>query len=141
MCSSDLAKVSRDEKRARQEVLFRRVLDRAWRMQFYQRLWGRKGIARGDIRGLDDLPKLPMFDKADIVESVRLAPPFGDFPGLDSYDAGQRPPVIFHTTSGTTGKPQPLFFGPKTREVQNLLLGRLYRLQGLRPEEIGRAHV
>jgi len=129
-------KVSRDEKRARQEVLFQRLLDRAWKTAFYRRLWGARGITRQDIRSLDDIAKLPTFDKADIVESIRLAPPFGDFPGLESYAPDVRPPVIFHTTSGTTGKPQPLFFGPKTREVQNLLLGRLYRFQGLRPEDV-----
>jgi phenylacetate-CoA ligase len=123
--------ISRDELFARQDRLFRRMLDRAWKMGFYQRLWGAKGIEPGDIRGLSDLAKLPTFEKSDVVESVRRAPPFGDFAGLDSYPPEDRPPVIFHTTSGTTGKPQPLLFGPKTREVQNLLLGRLYRLQGL----------
>lgn len=130
------AKISRDEKRARQEVLFKRLVDRAARMEFYRRIWGAKGIERGDIRSLDDLAKLPMFDKADIVESVRRKPPFGDFAGLDSYAAHDRPPVIFHTTSGTTGKPQPLLFGPKSREVQNILLGRLYQFQGLRADDV-----
>lgn len=130
------AKISRDEKRARQEVLFKRLVDRAARMEFYRRIWGAKGIERGDIRSLDDLPKLPMFDKADIVESVRRKPPFGDFAGLDSYAPHDRPPVIFHTTSGTTGKPQPLLFGPKSREVQNILLGRLYQFQGLREDDV-----
>jgi phenylacetate-CoA ligase len=128
--------ISRDEKRARQEVLFERLIERASKTRFYKRLWDAKGIERGDIQSLDDLPKLPMFDKADIVESIKRNPPFGDFSGLDSYAASERPPVIFHTTSGTTGKPQPLLFGPKTREVQNLLLGRLYQFQGLRPDDI-----
>lgn len=78
-----------------------------------------------------------MFGKAEIVESVALAPPFGDFAGFDSYAPGEpRPPAIFHTTSGTTGRPQPLFFGAKTREVQNLLLARVYRFQGLRPDDV-----
>jgi phenylacetate-CoA ligase len=128
--------VSRDEKRARQEVLFERLIDRAAATAFYRRLWGAKGIERGDIKSLDDLPKLPAFDKADIVDSVKRRPPFGDFSGLDSYPPGEAPPVIFHTTSGTTGKPQPLLFGPKTREVQNLLLGRLYQFQGLRADDV-----
>jgi phenylacetate-CoA ligase len=125
------ARQSRDAIRAHQEELFARLMARAWKTAFYQRLWGARGIEPGDIRGLDDLAKLPTFEKSDIVESIRVAPPFGDFSGLDSYPPDQRPPVIFHTTSGTTGKPQPLLFGPKSREVQNLLLGRLYRLQGL----------
>jgi phenylacetate-CoA ligase len=130
------ARRSKDEIRTHQEKLFQRVLARAWRARFYQRLWGDAGIEPGDITGLDDLAKLPTFEKADIVRSVALAAPFGDFAGLDSYPPGDRPPVIFHTTSGTTGRPQPLLFGPKTREVQNLILGRIYRFQGLRPDDV-----
>ncbi|MFZ4603257.1 MAG: phenylacetate--CoA ligase family protein [Caulobacterales bacterium] len=123
--------LSRDELRALQERRFQTLLDRAGRMRFYQTLWRAHGIERGDIRSLDDLSRLPTFGKPEIVASIERAPPFGDFAGLDSYRPGERPPVIFHTTSGTTGKPQPLLFGPKTREVQNLLLGRAYRMQGL----------
>lgn len=130
------ARLSRDEVRARQERAFQRLVDRAAATAFYKRLWGGAGIERGDIRGLEDLPRLPTFGKPEIVESLKIAPPFGDFAGLDSYAPGERPPLIFHTTSGTTGKPQPLMFGPKTREVQNLLLGRLYRFQGLRPDDV-----
>lgn len=123
--------LSRDALRALQERRFKALLDRAGRMRFYRTLWARHGIEPGDIRSLEDLPRLPMFGKAEIVASIARDPPFGDFAGLDSYPPEQRPPVIFHTTSGTTGRPQPLLFGPKTREVQNLLLGRAYRLQGL----------
>jgi phenylacetate-CoA ligase len=123
--------ISRDELRHIQDERFEALLARAWSTSFYRRLWGASGIERGDIRGLDDLSKLPTFGKAQIVESIALHPPFGDFAGLDSYPPDQRPPVIFHTTSGTTGTPQPLLFGPKSREVQNLLLGRLFLMQGL----------
>lgn len=129
-------RLSRDELHARQNRLFLRCVERAWATAFYQRLWGGAGIAKGDIVSLDDLPKLPVFDKNTIMDSIALAPPFGDFAGFEGYAAGERPPVIFHTTSGTTGTPQVLLFGPKSRETQNLLLGRLYRFQGLRPDDI-----
>jgi phenylacetate-CoA ligase len=128
--------ISRDELRARQEVLFARCVDRAWKTAFYRRLWGDAGVKPGDIRSLDDLPSLPSFDKSDIMKSIEIAPPFGDFAGFDSYPEDKRPPVIFHTTSGTTGRPQVLLFGPKSREVQNLLLARLYRWQGLRSGDV-----
>ena len=126
--------VSRDELTAHQNRLFLRCVDRAWKTNFYRRLWGDKGIEPGDIRSLEDLPRLPIFDKSDIMASLDRAPPFGDFAGFEAYE--QRPPVILHTTSGTTGKPQVLLFGPKSREVQNILLARLYRFQGLRPDDI-----
>lgn len=126
-------RMSRDELRARQDRDFRRLMARGWQIPFYRRLWGARGIEPGDIRGLDDIEKLPVYDKADVMDSVAAHPPFGDFAGIDGAD---RPPVIFHTTSGTTGRPQPLLFGPKGREVGNLLVGRMYRWQGLRPEDV-----
>ena len=128
------SKISRDALRAHQEKLFARCVARAWGTAFYRRLWGAAGIKPGDIRSLDDLPNLPMFDKSDIMASLDIAPPFGDFAGFETH--AQRPPVILHTTSGTTGKPQVLLFGPKSREVQALMLGRLYRWQGLRPGDV-----
>ena len=124
------AGMSRDELRALQEARFARVMARGWQIPFYQRLWGAQGIEPGDIRGLDDIAKLPVYDKTDLMASVNAYPPYGDFAGRG--DA----PVIFHTTSGTTGRPQPLLFGPKGREVTNLLVGRMYRWQGLRPQDV-----
>lgn len=121
--------MSRDELRALQDVRFQRMMARGWQIPFYQRLWGAQGIEPGDIRGLDDIVKLPVYDKTDLMASVAAHPPFGDFAGL--ADDATRPPVIFHTTSGTTGRPQPLLFGPKGREVTNLLVGRMYRWQGM----------
>ena len=128
--------ISRDALRDHQNRLFLRCVERAWTTPFYQRLWGNAGIERGDITSLDILPSLPSFDKQDIMDSLAIRPPFGDFSGLDEYPEGQKPPVIMHTTSGTTGTPQVLLFGPKSREAQNLLLGRLYRFQGMRPDDV-----
>jgi phenylacetate-CoA ligase len=126
-------RISRDELRARQDRDFRKLVARGWQIPFYRRLWGARGIEPGDIGGLDDIGKLPVYDKSDLMASVAEHPPFGDFAGIDG---GDRAPVIFHTTSGTTGRPQPLLFGPKGREVGNLLVGRMYRWQGLRPEDV-----
>ena len=121
--------MSRDELRALQEERFARLMRRGWEVPFYRRLWGAKGIEPGDVRSLDDLPTLPVYDKADLMASVAEHPPYGDFAGLG--DPATRPPAILHTTSGTTGRPQPLLFGPKGREITNLLVGRMYRWQGL----------
>ncbi|NKB59912.1 MAG: AMP-binding protein [Alphaproteobacteria bacterium] len=128
--------ISRDELRALQETRFAAVLERAWQIPFYQRHWGGKGIEPGDIGGLNDIAKLPSFDKSDIMRSIEAHPPFGDFHGMELYPPEERPPVIVHTTSGTTGRPQVLLYGPKSREVQNLLVARLYLLQGLRSDDV-----
>jgi len=68
--------------------------------------------------------------------SVEAHPPLGDFHGLESYPKDQRPPMVFQTTSGTTGRPQPLIFGPKSREIQNLLLARSYASQGVSRQDV-----
>ena len=127
---------SRDHLYAQQSQSFLRVMSRAWQVPFYQHLWGREGIEPGDIRSLEDLPKLPLFDKHDLMASIERAPPWGDYHGIDDFAAAKRHNVIMHTTSGTTGRPQIIPFGPRTRTVQNLVLGRLYQLQGLRPEDV-----
>lgn len=126
--------MSRDELRAVQERQFARLMQRGWEIPFYQRLWGAKGIEAGDIRSLDDITRLPVYDKSDLMASIAEHPPFGDFHGMGA--GPDRSPVVFHTTSGTTGRPQALLFGPKGREVCNLLVGRMYRWQGLEPRDI-----
>jgi len=128
--------LSRDALRARQETRFRRVMEFAWRVPFYRRLWGKAGAEPGDIRTLDDLPKLPAYDKADLMASVAEHPPIGDFHGQDCHADGSRPQIILQTTSGTTGTPQPLLFGPRSREVQNRLLARAYALMGMTRDDV-----
>ena len=128
--------MGRDELRALQDDRFRNVMEFAWKVPFYRSLWGARGMEPGDIRSLDDITKLPAYSKSDLMKSVETHPPIGDFHGLEAHPEGRRPPLILQTTSGTTGKPQPLLYGPKSREVQALLLGRLYRLQGLTGNDI-----
>ncbi|ASK88881.1 phenylacetate--CoA ligase family protein [Sphingorhabdus sp. SMR4y] len=122
--------MSRDELYAIQDRQFRKLMRRGWEIPFYQRLWGAQGIEPGDIQGLADITKLPVYDKSDLMASVNDHPPYGDFDGRGDD------PVIFHTTSGTTGRPQPLMFGPKGREVTNLLVGRMYRWMGLGRDDV-----
>ncbi len=129
-------RLSRVELRAVQNRRFLTVMEFAWKVPFYQRLWGAAGITPGDIASLDDITKLPTYSKGDLMASVEAHPPLGDFHGLDSYPPGKRPPLIFQTTSGTTGRPQPLLFGPKSREIQNLLLARFYALMGISRDDV-----
>ncbi|QYU66283.1 hypothetical protein J4558_14940 [Leptolyngbya sp. 15MV] len=126
--------MSRDELFAVQDVQFRRLIERGWQVPFYRRLWGAQGIEPGDIRGLADIGRLPVYDKSDLMASIAECPPYGDFHGMGN--PATRAPTVFHTTSGTTGKPQVLMFGPKGREVGNLLVGRMYRWMGLAPTDV-----
>ncbi len=126
--------MSRDELFAMQDAQFRKLMLRGWEIPFYRRLWGARGIEPGDIAGLADIGKLPTYDKSDLMASIVEHPPYGDFHGMG--DPAKRAPVVFHTTTGTTGKPQVLMFGPKGREVGNLLVGRMYRWMGLESSDV-----
>ena len=128
--------ISRDELFAQQDVLFKRCVARAWQIPFYQRLWGAQGIEAGDVTGLADITKLPVYGKHEIMGSVESCPPLGDFHGWRDGPAAGDMPMVFHTTSGTTGRPQPLVFSPRSREIQNLLLARLYRWQGMKEGDV-----
>ncbi|GLP96317.1 phenylacetate--CoA ligase family protein [Paraferrimonas sedimenticola] len=123
--------MSADALKALQNERFLKVVDRAWQIPFYQRIWSKAGVKPEDIQSVDDITKLPIISKSDIMQSVQDYPPFGDFSGWEQLPKSERSSVVFHTTSGTTGKPQPLLFGPKTREVQNRLVARGYRMMGL----------
>jgi len=120
-----------DTLRQWQESLFARQLQRAWQIPFYQRLWAEAGVAQGDIRSLDDIGKLPSFGKHEIMQSVERNPPLGDHHGRDIPINGKLLPMVLQSTSGTTGRPQPLLFSPRTREVQNLMLARAYLMAGM----------
>lgn len=128
--------MSRDQLLEHQGKLFARQMKRAWQIPFYQRLWGNAGITPQDIRSIEDIAKLPTFGKQEVMESIDKHPPFGDHHGRDIPVDGKLLPMILHATSGTTGRPQPLLFSPRTREVQKLLLARAYFMQGLRPTDV-----
>ena len=135
------ASLSPDELHAVQERRFLRVVARGWQVPFYARRWRAAGLEPGDIGGLDDIGKLPPFSKRDLMESVAACPPLGDFHGMDPSPEGGRDvrgrhATVLHTTSGTTGDPQPVFYGARDREVQNALLARTYRLHGLRDDDV-----
>ena len=131
------SKISRDELKSIQNVRFMTVVRRAWQIGFYRCHWGAAGIEEGDIRSLDDLAKLPTYSKSDLMRSVREHPPFGNYHGLDTWKVnGKRPPFVFQTTSGTTGTPQPLFYGPRSRELQNLMLARAFLLHGVTADDV-----
>ena len=126
--------LSRDELRSIQERRFVLLMEKAWNNPFYKRRWQSVGLEPNDISGLDDLQKIPSFSKNDLMESVERFPPFGDFVGPEGWQFHQR--IVMHTTSGTTGAPQPLFYGARDREIQNLLLARAYLFQGLLPTDV-----
>jgi len=134
--SAQFTGMSTGQLRQRQEAQFARQLQRAWQLPFYQRLWGTAGVRPDDIKSLNDIHRLPVFGKQEIMESIERHPPLGDHHGREISSNGRVFPMIVHVTSGTTGRPQPLVFSPRSREVHKLMLARTYIMQGLKETDL-----
>lgn len=128
---------SKDRIRAYQQRRFSAIMELGWRNSFYQRLWGKAGIEPGDIRGLDDLEKLPIFDSEDVKKSIEEHPPFGEVCGIRDVRAHLREvPLRMLTSGGTTGVPRPTLFGPADWELNGLTTARHLYVQGGRPGDV-----
>lgn len=125
----------RDRLREIQEARFLQQMQRGWQIPFYRRHWSQSGMEPGDIRGLDDLEKIPPYTVHDIRASIERHPPFGDFIGLDPSN-DEPLPLILQTSGGTTSLPRPMLYSPRDREVMNILMGRRLFMQGVRPFDL-----
>jgi phenylacetate-CoA ligase len=125
-------RLSRDELHAIQERRFLQTVARGSEIPFFQRHWGKAGMQPGDIKGLEDLTKIPPYTVAEIRQSIETHPPFGDFMGI--APGGEHPlPLVLQTSGGTTGLPRPMLYAPYDREVMAVLGARRYAMQGMRP--------
>jgi phenylacetate-CoA ligase len=124
---------SADELRNLQNDRFNKQVARAWEIPFYQRHWGNAGLAKGDVQGLDDLPKIPLFSVHDLRDSIERSPPWGDLLGLDP---SKPMPLALQTSGGTTGLPRAMVYSPRDREVMNIITGRRLYMQGVRPFDL-----
>lgn len=81
--------------KARQDELLVKQVKRVYEgVEYYRHLMDEKGVKPGDIRGTEDLHKLPFLSKADL----RDAYPYGLLCG------SLKDCVRIHSTSGTTGR-------------------------------------
>lgn len=128
-------RMPRDQLRALQERRFLATVARGWEIPFFQRHWRKAGLEPGDIRGLDDLTRLPPYTVHDIRDSIERHPPFGDFMGISPED-GKRMPLVLQTSGGTTGLPRPMLYSPVDRETMAILGGRRFAMHGIRPGDM-----
>ncbi len=61
--------------------IFRHVMEHS---MAYREIYASAGIEVSDIRGLDDLEKLPILRMEDLLERQKAAPPFGGFEAVDT---------------------------------------------------------
>ena len=121
--------------RALQNERFVSLVEDGWRNPFYRRRWQAAGLEPGDIKSLDDIVKLPMFNSDDIKHNQSSYPPFGDIQDI-SPEQFSRTPLKIHTSGGTTGTPRPTLFGPIEWEVNANSCARGLHLVGGRPGDI-----
>jgi len=125
--------MSRQQLEDIQQQRFKEVLECAWETPFYRSLWLDFGVAKSEVNDLSDIHKLPIVDKSMILADIEAHPPFGSLPNRLGKSVQQR---VLQTTSGTTGNPQPVLWGPWGREVQNALLGRTYTWLGVNSDDV-----
>lgn len=100
--------MSRDEKLTLQSARLRKMVDRVYHnVEFYRKKMQQMGIEPGDIRGIEDLNKLPFTTKNDLRDNY----PFGLFAIPESEV------VRIHASSGTTGKATVV--GYSRRDIEN----------------------
>lgn len=127
--------LSDDALRALQETRFLQRMGEAWRIGFYARRWRAAGLEPGDVRGLDDLDKIPTFNSDDLRDAIAEEPPFGSHHPLSRATLGEVP-LKLQTSGGTTGLPRFTLFDPLAWEVQAILTARALYAQGARPGDV-----
>ncbi len=123
--------------RALQNDRFLEVMEVGWQNPFYRNLWGKTGLEPGDIRSLDDISKLPIFNSDDIKTDQQEHPPFGLMPGFETLQSYLiTTPTKLQTSGGTTGKPRLTLHGPIEWEMNALSAARSLYLMGARPGDV-----
>lgn len=125
-------KWSREKIEAVQFKRLKETLERGSKIPFYQRLWKKRDFHPDDVKSLDDMSKIPMYTIDDIRESIKLAPPFGDYQRFHFKD-GTHTPLRFYTSGGTTGAPRPTIYSAWDREVGAILSARTFYMHGIQP--------
>jgi len=94
-----------------QDKNFRRIVKKAYDVPLYHKKYKTAGIHPDDIRGIQDIQKLPYISKQDLIQNPpeKIVPP-----------TFNRKKAIFSYTSGTTGPPVSIYFDMLTT-IQELL--------------------
>lgn len=96
----EIERLSREEIRALQLRLFREDLERVWHGNaFYRPRYEAAGLQPEQVRSLDDLRRVPLVRKEDVVRDIETRPPYGTRLGVPEHEI-----VNVVETSGTTGK-------------------------------------
>lgn len=119
--------MSRDELQALQSARLVKVVDRVYHnVPFYRRKMQELGLEIGDIRGIEDLEKLPFTTKNDLRDNY----PFGLFA------VPQSEIVRIHASSGTTGKATVVGYTRRDLEVWSECVARSFTMADITRNDI-----
>lgn len=118
--------IDREELQGLQSVRLRNVVDAAARSPLYARLFQEHGLQADQVRGLDDLARIPLTDK----EHLRSSYPDGLLcrPKEDM--------VRLHASSGTTGTATVIFHTAGDIQTWADLVARCFHMVGVRPGDV-----
>lgn len=91
----------------------------------YRALFKKNGVSAADVKGLDDLAKLPTIDADDLREGY--PEPLLCVP--------EQEVIRIHASSGTTGKRKILCYTAKDVDMFTLQMARCYEMAGLTPKD------
>lgn len=92
--------------------------------RYYQTSFKKAGVLPGDIKSIDDLPKLPILTKKDVRENHDAL--FSDRKGMLGHK---------EYTSGTTGTPLMVFRDMYSIHFENAAISRTYQWAGYRKKD------
>lgn len=96
------------------------------RVPFYTKSMDAAGVVPADVRGLEDLPRLPFTKKSDLRDNY----PFGLF-AVPLNEVSRT-----HASSGTTGKPTVVGYTQNDIDIWAEVVARCFALSGAQPGEM-----
>ena len=124
--------MSRDEMTNLQSARLRKLVDRVYHsVEYYRKKMQAVGLEPGDIRGIEDLERLPFTTKDDLRDTY----PFGMFAVPNSQI------TRIHASSGTTGKATVVGYTRKDIDVWSECVARCITMAGLGKEDTIQWHM
>ncbi len=119
--------MSRDEMSTLQSARLVKLVDRVYHnVEFYRKKMQQLGLEPGDIRGIEDLEKLPFTTKSDLRDNY----PFGLFA------VPQSEIVRIHASSGTTGKATVVGYTRRDIDIWSECVARCLHMAGITRNDI-----
>jgi len=130
--NAEIETMDPDKLRSIQETKFLKQLDYVWeKSAFYQKKFRDHGVERGDIKRLQDLPRLPFTEKEELRISQAEHPPLGSHCVAPMEDI-----IRIHSSSGTTGVPTFIGITRHDRKVWTDITARSLFAKSVRPSDV-----